>query len=103
MLIDINHFIEKDKKLPKHFISKELFNYTIPKPPKLKDLETGLEMIEAYKFYKRNLGIKDDFILKAIVSACAKYKPTKKDLERQIRKMKKQKSIKKKLRDFEFV
>lgn len=104
MLIDINRFIEKDKKLGKHFISKDLFNYTIPKPPKLKDLETGEEFIEAFKYYKRNLGIKDDTVLKAIISGCcAKYKPTKKDLERQLRKIKKQKPIKKKLRDYQFV
>ena len=89
MLIDINRFIEKDKQLPKHFISKELFNYSIAKPPtKLKDLETGEEFIEAFKYYKRNLGIKDDNILKAIITiCCAKYKPTKKDLENQIRKI----------------
>ena len=51
MLLDINHFIEKQKQLPKHYVSKEFFNYqlNISRPPKLNDLESGQEIIEAMK------------------------------------------------------
>ena len=102
MLLDINHFIEKEKRLPKHYVSKEFFNYqlNISRPPKLKDLENGQEIIEAMKFYRKNLGITHEAFLKALVTMCClKHKPTKKDLEHQIRKMKKKKPKKLKLRE----
>ena len=103
MLLDINNFIEKEKKLPKHYISREFFNYQLPKTPKLKDIETGEEYIKALQYYRKNSGITDEVILKAIVKmSCMKHKPTKKDLENQIRKIKKKKPIKKNLRDFVF-
>jgi hypothetical protein len=104
MLIDINHFIEKDKKPPRHFIPRELFNYEPPSPVKLKDIETADEYLAAYRFYKRNFNITDDVLLKAMVTYNAKYKPTKKDIEAQLRKMKKKnKPILKSLRDYAFV
>ena len=68
MLIDINHFIEKDKKPPRHFIPRELFNYEPPSPVKLKDIETADEYLAAYRFYKRNFNITDDVLLKAMVT-----------------------------------
>ncbi len=73
------------------------FQYAPSPPPKLKDITTGLEFIEAEKFYKKLYNWHDDEFLKLFVRATCAHKsllPTKKDLEKQLRKLKK-KCIKK--------
>jgi hypothetical protein len=74
------------------------FNYKPETPPKLKDIKTGQEFIQAEKFYKQLYQWSDDEFLKLFVRVtCAEKSllPTKKDLEKQLRKLKKKVNIKK--------
>ncbi len=68
------------------------FTYKPEPIPKLKDITTAQEFIEAEKFYRKMYKWKDDEFLKLFVRVtCAEKSllPTKKDLEKQLRKLKK--------------
>ena len=74
------------------------FNYKPEKPPKLKDITTGQEFLAAEQFYRKMYHWSDDEFLKLFVRVtCAEKSllPTKKDLEKQLRKLKKKVNIKK--------
>lgn len=79
------------------YYDSSLFNYESPKIPKLKDISTGSEFIEAEKFCKKLYNWSDDEFLKLFVRVTCADKsllPTKKDLEKQLRKLKKRGTIK---------
>jgi hypothetical protein len=93
MLIDISKFINvKEDDVSKNgFTDSSHFNYILD-IPKLENINTGVEFINACKFIKNLYSWSDDeFVMLFVKAKCVdkKYLPTKKDLEGQIRKLKK--------------
>lgn len=93
MLININRFINvKEDDINRNgYIDSSHFNYILD-IPKLEKINTGQELIDACKFIKNLYSWSDDeFVLLFVKATCVdkKYLPTKKDLEGQIRKLKK--------------
>ena len=99
----ISEFDYKFKKIEPStdvYYDASKFNYEPEKPPKLTNITTGQEFIEAEKFYKKMYRWHDDEFLKIFVRVtCAEKSllPTKKDLEKQLRKLKKKSNIKRKI------
>jgi hypothetical protein len=88
---DFDFTFKKIEPLNAVYYDKLKFNY-VEKPPKLKDIKTGEEFIEAEKFFKKNYQWTDEEFLKLFVRVTCADKsllPTKKNLEQQIRKLKK--------------
>jgi hypothetical protein len=93
MLIDISRFInvEEDDINKNCFTDSSHFKYFLD-IPKLEKINTGEEFIKACKFIKNLYSWSDDeFVVLFVKATCVdkKYLPTKKDLEGQIRKLKK--------------
>lgn len=92
MLLQLDNFLTGPKKDNNFYIPKECITYERPTLPQPNSIRDAYQFIEAEKLVKEITGWKDDAFVKLFVKVSYAEKfmlPTKKDLEAQMRKMKK--------------